>query len=972
MGIKIMARKIISPIKIICFTVVLSTFLIVGLGAGGVPAAPLWPHEQSDLQPDPALRFGRFDNGFRYVIMKNARPENRVSMHLNVQAGSFHEADGQEGLAHFLEHMLFCGSTHFAPGELMKYFQRIGMGIGPDANAHTSFFETVYDIYLPDNSEKSLSEGLLVMQDYAEGALLLPSEIDRERKVILAEKRTRDSVSRRTFEATIKFELPGSRLSRRIPIGEEAVIRSADKAALKAYYDAWYRPEKMMLVLAGDLDPALAAGMIEKRFSSLAPRAPALPEPDLGALNHDGVKTFHHFEKEAGNTTTTIEIVRKRERFTDSFDLQKALLTADVADRIVQDRLDAMLRKPGAPFTSAGAGSGIFLNKIRYAAITADSKPENWQKVLAILEQTLRQALTYGFTDAELERVKKDFRAGLDNAVKEAPTRESDHLARRIIGNVNGGFVFQSPQQEKDLYGPVIDALTLEDVNAAFQASWAADHRLVLMTGNADPADAETAPETQIMAAYDASRSKNVSRPAEAAAAVFPYLPEPSEAGVIASRTELTDPPAELIDFENGVRLNLMKTGFEANQARVNLTFGKGRYGEPPSKPGLAELSEAVIDESGLGGMDRDALERALAGKDVRVGFSIEEDRFVFRGQAVSDQIALLFQLLYAYRTDPGFRNDAFALVMERLAQKYKALSASIDGAMLLKGKRFLAGGDPRFGLPPFETLERLSLADVRAWITASLATNDLEITVVGDMDPKAVTDLAARYFGGPAPFGNASETGTADTQPRFPSGESLDVRVDTEIPKALAVTAYPSDAIWDIRKTRRFSVLANIFSDRMREIIREKMGATYSPFAYNDPSRAYPGYGALTAMSHVDPAAAASVADVMTDIGAALAEAPPSEDALKRALDPLLTGIRDSRKENSYWLETVLTGSKWHPEQIEWSRTILEDYASISATEVHELAKASLGNNAPAVIIIRPAEAEAAAGSKTDPESGS
>jgi zinc protease len=167
-----------------------------------------WPHEKNDLVPDPALVFEKLPNGFRYVLMENQKPKDRVSMHLNVQAGSMHETDKQQGLAHFLEHMLFNGSTNFKPGELVKYFQSIGMEFGPDANAHTGFNNTVYDLLLPEGNRESLEKGFVVMKDYAEGALLLQSETVRERRIVLAEKRTRDSASYRTFVSTLNFELP--------------------------------------------------------------------------------------------------------------------------------------------------------------------------------------------------------------------------------------------------------------------------------------------------------------------------------------------------------------------------------------------------------------------------------------------------------------------------------------------------------------------------------------------------------------------------------------------------------------------------------------------------------------------------------------------------------------------------------------------------------------------------------------------
>ncbi len=284
-----------------------------------------WPHENNDLLPDPALVFGKLPNGFRYVLMENQKPKDRVSMHLNVQAGSMHETDEQQGLAHFLEHMLFNGSTNFKPGELVKYFQSIGMEFGPDANAHTGFNNTVYDLLLPEGNRESLEKGLVVMKDYAEGALLLQSETDRERRIVLAEKRTRDSASYRTFVSTLNFELPEARVSKRLPIGKEEVLKNANSKQLKEFYNKWYRPEKLILVMVGDFDSKLAASLIDEKFSSLSPRAPPGLEPDFGEINHEGVKPFYHFEKEAGNTTVGIEVVKKIFRQPDSFAFQSDL-----------------------------------------------------------------------------------------------------------------------------------------------------------------------------------------------------------------------------------------------------------------------------------------------------------------------------------------------------------------------------------------------------------------------------------------------------------------------------------------------------------------------------------------------------------------------------------------------------------------------------------------------------------------------
>jgi zinc protease len=912
----------------------------------------LWSYNKEDLHPDPALAFKKLPNGFEYILLKSQHPKNRVSMHLYIQAGSMHESDNQQGLAHFLEHMQFNGSTHFKPDELVKFFQSIGMQFGPDANAHTGFNETVYDILLPEGNKENLQKGLIVMKDYAEGALLLPSEIERERRVVLSEKRTRDSAPYRTYVKTLEFEFPDAIISRRLPIGREEILKKADQGQFKAFYDTWYRPDNLILVLVGDFDTELAGTLIEDKFSTITPRAPPGKIPDLGDIKHKGIKSFYHFEKESGNTTVSIEILEKILSIPDSYDVRKKELIEDIANRMVKYRLDTLIQKPGTPFTSASISSGIFLRQVKYADITADCNPENWEKSLSLIEQTLRQALIFGFTTSELTRVKKDLLSDLDNAVKSASTRNSKELASEIIWSLNSNRVFMSPQQEKELYAPIINAVTLKDVHDAFKAIWAPEHRLLLVTGNAKLI--EKNPETKILNTYQKSMQTAVSKAAEEKSLVFPYLPDPHKEGRITQTKKIPDLEIVQVDFRNGVRLNLKKTDFEANQVLINLSFGQGKSCEPLNKPGLALLTENVINESGLGTLTKDELKWAMAGKNTHVTFSIDEDRFLFKGETVSNEVSLLFQLLYAHIMDPGFRKDAYELSLKRYRQKYMELSKSIEGAMALSGSRFLAGGDHRFGLPDDGTFMKLTLDEIKSWISPLIGNNDIEVSVVGDVDIDSIIQLTARYFGSltlQSPVNTQKEL----KLPVFPVGQSQTLSVQTKIFKGLIIVAYPTEDIWDINRTRRLSILSDIISDRLREQIREKLGSAYSTFAFNRPSTAYPGYGVLQAMAYIDPNESDMIIKEVKKIVSNIAKNGVTEDELKRAKEPTLTSIKDMFRKNGYWLNTVLTGSEIHPQRIDWSRTILKDYASITKERVSNIAKKYLVNDRSATIIIKP-----------------
>ena len=911
-----------------------------------------WPFENSDLHPDPAIVFRKLSNGFRYVLMENHHPKNRVSMHLFVQTGSLNESDTQQGLAHFLEHMLFDGSTHFKPSEMVKFFQNIGMAFGPDANAHTGYNDTVYDILLPKGDKESLKKGLLVMKDFAQGALLLPSEIERERRVVLAEKRTRDSASYRTYVDQLRFELPNSRISKRLPIGKEKILKKADRRQLKIFYDTWYRPDKMILILVGDFDPSLAEKLIESQFTTITPRAPPKAEPGLGEINHKGIKAFYHFEKESGNTTVSIEILKKILPEPDSYDFRKNELIRDIANRMVKHRLDTLVMKPDTPFTSASIDSGIFLKRVKYADISADCDPKNWKRSFFIIEQTLRQALEFGFTPSELTRVKKDFLSELDEAAKKESTRDSEKLAREIIVSLNTNRVFMSPRQEKELYTPIINDVTLKDVHKIFKNIWASEHRLLLVTGNAKLLDKN--PEKEILDSYNESLRVAVTKPAAEKAVVFPYLSKPeTKARIIRAKT-IQDLGITQVDFSNGVRLNLKKTDFKADQVLISVGFGRGRSTEPPNLPGLALLTENIINESGLGALEKDELERALAGRNTSVVFHVDENRFSFDGETVSSEISLLFQLLYAHMVDPGFRKEAYDLSLRRFSQKYKALSRSIDGAMVVFGRRFLAGGDSRFGLPDDDTYQKLTLEEVKSWIKPLMGNDDIEISVVGDFDIDAVTRLTALYFGS-LPLHRIHDKPEESKRLKFPSGRLQTISVQTKIPKGMIVVAYPTEDIWNISRTRRLSLLSEIISDRLRVKIREKLGAAYSTFAFNRPSRAYPGYGVLQARVYIDPQKSGIIIKAVKETVSSIAENGVTQDELNRAQKPILTSIKDMLQKNHYWLETVLSGSKIHPMQIQWSRSILKDYAAITKEMETNIAKKYLKNDLAATIIVKP-----------------
>ncbi len=907
-----------------------------------------WPSSRSDLLPDPAVRSGVLKNGFRYVLQENREPKNRVAVYLNIQAGSLNETEEQRGYAHFLEHMLFNGSSHFKPGELVEYFQSIGMSFGGDTNAHTSFDETVYNIILPSGDRRQLEKGLLVMADYARGALLLESEIERERGVILSEKRARDSAEYRTYVAGSNYAMRGTRLPQRMPIGVDETLKKADHRLLKSFYDAWYRPENMILVVVGDFKMSEMEPLLSRYFETLAAGAPTPPCPDFGSLQHKGIEAFYHYEEELGRTDVSIEAVWDEKRQDDTLALEIAELKEYVASLILQHRLQRLQEKPDTPFTGAKYASGDILGSIGYGTISAQARPGQWQKTLGLLEHSLRQALTSGFKQEELDRVKKELVSQLESAVLTSATRNSKEIAAKIIRNLNTNRVLQSPKQEKELYGPALAAMSLDEVNRAFRAVWAHDSRLLSVTGNTDLAKKEA--EEKIKEVYGAATRESIAASTDNAKVTFPYLKVPEHGEKAVAVIPYKKIGVERLVFANGVTVNLKKTNFQQNEVLVEVHVGNGKLSAP--RPGLALLASGVVNGSGSGSLQRSELDEVLAGSTVEAVFKVGESSAIWSGKAVKAETERLFGVLHTLIVDPGLREDVFVRVMRDTRQAYEGLERDVSGALQLQVQPFLAGNDTRFGLPPWAEVEKISLDQIRQWLLPELQNGALEISVVGDFDRDEVVRLAGRYFGSLSP---RLEKNVAVAPVHFPQGKSLSTSVRSSIDKSVVVVAWPTADFWDIGRTRRLHMLAGVFDDRLRKVIREKLGATYSPEVYSSGSRVYEGYGVLMVQMTVEPGREQVIIDEVLKIAAELQKGGVSEEELKRAKAPMMTSLKDAVRSNAYWLGSVLTDSTRHSQQLLWPASIISDFNAVTTPELSALAALYLKKERVAIARVEP-----------------
>jgi zinc protease len=930
-------------------------------------SAPRFAQTASDLKPDPVARFGTLDNGLRYVIYPNHEPKGRASLRLLVLAGSFEENDNQRGVAHFLEHMAFNGSDHFAPGTLVEFFQRMGMSFGGDTNASTSFDQTIYTIELPNTQDETLAEGLRVLSDDAGGLLLRADEIDKERGIILSEKRARDSVGFRTQVAQFEFMLANTRVASRLPIGVAEVIEKAPRERFVEFWNSWYRPEKLAVIIVGDLDPAAAEKLVAANFGALKARAPAPAEPSLGTIpKFDGVRVAFHPEAEAPAAGVSLTCMTPYEREPDTAANRLKYLPRRLAVGMLNRRLSVLAKKEGAPFSSARVSVGESFQFLREASVDLTCKPEQWRAALAAGEQELRRALDHGFQAAELQEVVANLVNSLEQAVKNASTRHSNALAQQIAGSIVEDNVFTTPADNLALLKPALEKITPAACAAALRDAFAGNGRYVMVTGNVQiPGDAVAA----IASAYAQAAKVAVQAPAAETATKWAYV-DFGAPGKIVKREHVDDLDITLVTFANGVRLNLKPTDFEAGRIRVHARVGNGAITEPKDQRGLGSLAASTFRAGGLGQHSVDDLQRIFAGKNVGLGFAPANDAFEFSfpggaaggrgggaGGTTRDDLLLELQLLTATLTDPGYRPEALRQARRGIEQMYLGFAHTPNGPMAMEVSNLIASGDPRFGAPPKDVLLSRNLDEVRAWLTPQLNRGAIEVAMVGDLDVDATIDAVAKTLGALPP----REPKPALTELRhvaFPAQPfTKSFSIASEIPKGLVVLYWPTTDGLDVKRMRRMNLLASVLSDRLRVKIREEMGGTYSPRAGSSASETFFGYGYISTAIDIDPAMADKVAAAAVALADDLAKNGVTDEELDRARRPALTATKESLRNNAYWLGNVLARAQEKPEMLDWSRNRIPDLEAITAPELSALAKSYLGADRVSRVTIMPAK---------------
>jgi zinc protease len=909
-------------------------------GLGGEPAQPKlapgeWPQARSDIRADPDIRFGALPNGMRYAIRRQAIPAGQAALRLRFDAGSLMETDAQQGLAHFLEHMAFNGSKNVPEGEMVKILERHGLAFGADTNASTNFDETVYKLDLPKTDDDTVDTSLKLLREAASELTLAQAAVDRERGVVLSEERASDSPAYRVYKQRLGFLLPGQLMPNREPIGKVDILQKAQAGLIADFYHHYYRPERATLVVVGDFDPAIMEAKIRAKFSDWKAVGPVGPEPNLGKVKDR--KTEAKLVVEPGAPLSLqVTWVRPPDLRADRRAKRRSDLIEQLGFSVLNRRLSALARSPQPPFLGAVAFKTDQGHSAEVTMLNLVAQPDSWREALAAVDQEERRAVRYGVRQDELDREIAEVRASAQAAVAGAATRRPAAIADEIVGSLGDQEVVTSPAEDLAMFEADVKDLKADTVSASLKAAFSGEGPLVFMASPKPVPGAGPA----ILAEYSSAEKVAVAAPTAPREVAWPYETF-GAIGKVAETKEITDLDTVFVRFENGVRLTVKPTKFRDDEVLVRVNVGDGLQDLPSDRQSLAWFGNVFI-EGGLKQIDNEDTERVLASKVYGARFNIGEDAFVLSGGTRTSDLPTEMQVLTAYVSDPGWRSEAFKRQQNAGKTVHDQMEGTDGGVIGRDLSGLLHAGDRRFTFPSRDEIAKAQLADLQAQVAPHLASDPIEVVIVGDVTVDKAIDAVARSFGSLPARRPAEPVPAAQRAVGFPAANTKPLLLTHKgrADQAIGYVAWPTTDLWaNPQQALETDVLGEVMDLRLIDELREAQGVTYSPSVQYTHSLTWTGWGYLAASVEVPPAKLDGFFRDVAKIASDLRTKEVTPDELARAKKPRIDKIEKSKVTNQYWLGE-LSGAQADPRRLDFIRHLVPGTERVTAADVKHAAE--------------------------------
>lgn len=864
------------------------------------------------LTPDENVRIGKLPNGLTYYIRHNDYPKGQADFYIAQKVGSMQEEDNQRGLAHFLEHMCFNGTTNFPDKTLINWLESVGVKFGANLNAYTSFDETVYLIEnVPVAREGVQDSCLLILHDWANDLLLLPEEIDAERAVIHEEWRRSNVGQMRILETVLPNMFQGDKYGNRLPIGTMEVVDNFPHQALRDYYEKWYRPNLQGIIVVGDIDVDRIESKIKEMFSDI--EMPENPAERVYFPVSDNKGTIYAIGHDSEQTNAVVTLMIKSETFPDSLKNTPNYFIQKYVESMISDMLNARLSdissKPDAPFAFADVEFGkFFIAKTKDAiSLSALAKDGNLPSAIAATYRELLRALRGGFTPSEYERAKSEYLSRYEKAYNNRNQRENNSYVQEYVRNFLDNEPIPSIENEYQLIQMIAASIQIAHINQMLTEIETNDNRvlLALLPDNEEgkyPSDNEFA---EALAAVDGEEIEAYVDEVKAE----PLIPELPMPGKIIASTVDKKWDATIWTLSNGATVIVKPTKFKDDEILFSAVAmgGHSKFGDEYANS-LLFMNQA-LSQSGLGDYSNMDLQKYLAGKQAGVRLSWSPYSRTVSGNTVPKDLPTLMELIYMNFTAVNFTPEEYEAMQKSTASMLHNQEAdpmyNFQKNMLVS----LYGTSPRRSILTVGNVEgakREEIIEISRAMTGNAA--DFTFIFVGNVDVETLKPLVEQYI---ASLPGDSQTATKTVKEFDPAytmkgGKINDTyKIKMQTPQTYALIADWASIPYSMKNSQLASVAGQILSKRLIDIVREKEGAVYSIYASGSMEYITPENTIIQTLFPMKPEMKDKVLDIIAEQFNDMTE-NISPDELAKVKEYMVKDYTEGKEKNGSWLSAL------------------------------------------------------------------
>ena len=772
-----------------------------------------------DLPTEGSIIEGVLENGFSYAIVKNAKPKGRAELRLLIEAGSLEEEDDQKGIAHFVEHMAFNGTKHFKKNDLISYLESTGVKFGSHLNASTSYERTLYKLTVPlknDNLEKSFT----ILQDWAGGLSFDADEFDKERGVILEEARSRDGIGRRLFLQFRSLFFGDSRFMHREPIGDIDIIKNISVKRAKEFYDTWYRPELMHLVAVGDFNVTTVENLIKENFSPLVNNSKQKPA-SRQIVEDNTTKIMTLTDKELTSNTVQIHYFDKMDNIRTIADKRQGLIE-EIIHRLFNMKASEQTLKDNPKAMQISMGSSPISSQKASYGFSASYKESNDKEALRELYDLIWSFEKYGFSQSNLELVKRQILSSNEESYKRLSDLRSSAICNRLIANAQSGSIYIDYDYDYNLTIKLIKDIKLEEVNALYRDIFKLKDRAILFMHTTR----DKISEDEVLDIISKSKTNAKAFKAQKTLATKLLDTELKPHNIISKEF---DKSTGIYNYklDNNITIAFKQTDYAKNMIQIK-GFSFGGYSTvEDAMLDNAKKSATWIAKSAPAKFTAIELKKMLSDKTVSASTHISRFGEGVSARGSSDDIDTMLELLFIKITQPKIDDRIINNIKKMLKSKVKQSNRNPKYNFGKELAEFYYQKHPRI---QFDTIDSIEVLDadkmLEIYKDRFADMNNFHFVIVGDIDIQTLESAIGLYLGN-LPYSNKEES-LIDRKYNHRKGTQSFVRHYNNENIANITLTYKSLLPYTIETKAALSAMTSILNVRLRNLIREEKSGVY------------------------------------------------------------------------------------------------------------------------------------------------